>query len=130
GELIPAQHPASKHEYPMNPTASSMVQFTRRLAAASSFALGLAACGAASPPLGEREQPISGGDSEESGDDACAAGVAPGDASAAECQVTARGLCFANAEAACACAGCGHDECALAESFPAQAVCPSSAGGS
>jgi hypothetical protein len=81
--------------------------------------------------LGESEQPIAAGDTGESGADplepnACAGGAAESDAAVGECQFVARGLCFSTSEAACACAGCGADDCAIAESFPAQAFCPSS----
>src|SRR5688572_3759501 len=97
-----------------------------------SLSLGILACGSPPEPIGASEQPISADSDapEEGADPACADGIAPADAVATECQVTARGLCFASAEEACACAGCGSDECALAESFPVQAVCPTAGDGS
>ena len=97
------------------------------------LALGLGACGSSPQPLGEREQPFSAGDAEDASEQsaaACEAGVAGADAPEGFCQVTAQGLCFDDAEAACACAGCDSDTCILAESFPAQAFCPSDGGGS
>jgi hypothetical protein len=110
---------------------------TRGLLLGSLLALGLAACGASPAPIGESEQPITAGDEAGAGEGdsgppttaACASGTAA-DSPAANCQIVARGLCFADAEAACACAGCGTDTCAIAESFPEQAFCPSSGGGS
>lgn len=105
--------------------SSSMLQITRTLAVASLLALGLAACGSTPAPIGESQQPISDEGSEDSDDSACADGVDPEQASAGQCTITARNLCFVSREAACACAGCGLDECAIAESFPEQAVCPS-----
>ena len=103
----------------------------------SLLALALGACGSATEPLGEREQPFSAGDdsndtndASEEGAAACEQGLPPADAPEGFCQVTAQGLCFDSAEAACACAGCGSDVCLLAESFPAQAFCPTSGGGS
>lgn len=97
------------------------------------LALGLGACGSSSEPLGEREQRFSAGDADGASEEAAAAcgeGVAQANAPDGFCQVTARGLCFDNADDACACAGCGSDACILAESFPAQAFCPSDGGGS
>jgi hypothetical protein len=87
--------------------------------------LALSACGS-EDQLGGGSQPITEGESpddgeEGSGGDACAGGEAPD--TAENCQVVANGLCFATAEAACACDGCGLEQCALAESFPAQAFC-------
>ena len=114
----------------MTPITSSFIQSTRALTVGCLLALGLAACGSASePPLGESEQPISAGDGEDTAD-ACAAGSTPAQGDpGADCQVVANGLCFETAAAACACAGCGSDECLIAESFPAQAFCPSTGGG-
>jgi hypothetical protein len=88
--------------------------------------LSLAACGGSNNPLGGGSQPITEGESpddaeEGSGTDACAGGEAP--SNDPSCQVVANGLCFATAEAACACDGCGLEQCALAESFPMQAFC-------
>ncbi len=85
-----------------------------------------AACGGSDDPIGGGSQPITEGDSsqesdESSGADACAGGQAP--SNDASCQVVANGLCFATAEEACACDGCGIEQCALAESFPMQAFC-------
>ncbi len=117
----------------MKTTTLYWLQSTRAALLGSLFSFGIAACGSPAEPIGESQQSISAGDSDASEGEAapaCADGVAPADAVASECQVTARGRCFASAEAACACAGCGSDECALAESFPAQAVCPAAAGGS
>lgn len=104
----------------------------------SLLALGLAACGSSSEPLGAREQPFSAddtGDTRDEADDssegtaaACGAGVAPSEAADGFCQVTAKGLCFDDAADACACAGCGRDTCLLAESFPAQAFCANGDG--
>lgn len=85
------------------------------------------ACGSAEQAFGEGRQPISAApdaSDENTSGPACAAGV-PIERGGPSCQVVARGLCFATADAACACAGCGSDECALAESFPTQAICPS-----
>lgn len=110
-------------------TSSSILQITRALAVASLFALGVAACGANPAPLGESQQPISDDGSEAPGD-ACEGGVAAAEASEGQCTITARGLCFTSREEACACAGCGLDECAIGESFPEQAFCPAGAGGS
>jgi hypothetical protein len=111
----------------------------------SLLTLGLAACGSSSEPLGEREQPFSAADGngndhddgndadgnigEESAAAACAEGLAAADAPDGFCQVTARGLCFDDAADACACAGCSSELCAIAESFPAQAFCPSDGDG-
>lgn len=86
----------------------------------------LAACGGSDDPLGGGSQPITEGDSpddgeEGSGTDACAGGTAPSNEES--CQVIANGLCFATAEEACACDGCGLEQCAIAESFPMQAFC-------
>jgi hypothetical protein len=112
-------------------TSSSILQLTKTVAVASLFALGLAACGSNPAPIGESRKPISDDSSEETGDEAaCAGGVAAGEAGEGQCTITARGLCFSSREAACACAGCGLDECAIGESFPEQAFCPSSGGGS
>jgi hypothetical protein len=112
-------------------TSSSILQLLETFAVASLFALGLAACGSNPAPIGESQQPISNDSSEEAGDDAaCAGGVAAAEAGEGQCTITARGLCFVSREAACACAGCGLDECAIGESFPEQAFCPSSGGGS
>lgn len=107
----------------MNPSAS-ILQLPQRLTFAALLSLGVA-CGSSAEPAGERQQPISQDGSELSAGDACAGGVAPETAAEGECLITARNLCFASREAACACAGCGIDECAIAESFPEQAVCPS-----
>ena len=110
------------------------IQTLRTCLLGSLLALGLGACSSSTEPLGEREQPFSAGDStgdtSEESAAACAEGVAPADAPDGFCQVTARGLCFDDGEAACACAGCASDACAIAESFPAQAFCPSDDGGS
>ncbi|HTV25203.1 MAG TPA: hypothetical protein VMG12_41200 [Polyangiaceae bacterium] len=114
----------------MNPTSSTFVKFTQTLAFAGLYALGLAACGSSPDPIGEHQQPISDDASDEASGDACQGGVATEAAAAGECSITARGLCFTSRAAACACAGCGLDECAIAESFPEQAICPSSGGGS
>jgi hypothetical protein len=111
-------------------TPSSILQLTKTLAAASLLALGMAACGSSPQPIGESQQPISDDGSEEPSDDACAGGVPVAEAGEGQCTITARGSCFTSREAACACAGCGLDECAIAESFPEQAFCPSSGGGS
>jgi hypothetical protein len=111
----------------MNPIVSSLIHTTHAVLFGSLLSFTLAACGSSAEPMGESEQPISAGDSdaqEDSANSACAEGIAPEEATPAQCQVTARALCFASAEAACACQGCGRDECVLAESFPAQAVCP------
>ena len=108
----------------------SILQLTQTLAVASLLALGAAACGSNPAPIGESQQPISADGSEESDDAACAGGVAAAEAGEGQCTITARGLCFSSREAACACAGCGLDECAIGESFPEQAFCPSSGGGS
>jgi hypothetical protein len=54
--------------------------------------------------------------------EACAAGVAQ--EGAAECAVVAKGLCFADAAAACACAGCEESACTMLETSPPQASCP------
>lgn len=89
--------------------------------------LGVAACGSPQDAIGEGRQPISAAPDateEDSGGPACGVGV-PVERGGPGCQVVARGLCFATADAACACAGCGSDECALAETFPTQAICPS-----
>src|SRR4051812_27292050 len=110
----------------MNPIASSFIQSTRTLTLGCLLALGVGACGSsAEPPLGESEQPITADDGDESAD-ACAGGTPAQGDPAPSCQVVAHGLCFETAEAACACAGCGSDECLIAESFPAQAFCPAS----
>ena len=117
----------------MTTPSSTLLQVTQTLAFAGLLALGLAACASAPEPIGEAQQPISGdgsGESTDADDDACASGVAPAEADEGECTITARGLCFTSEAAACACGGCGLDECAIAESFPAQAFCPSSGGGS
>jgi len=95
------------------------------------FGLGLIGCGSTRDALGEGRQPISAApdDGENAGDaEACGAGVPLANGGGPSCQVVARGLCFATARAACACAGCDADECAIQESFPAQAACPSSDG--
>jgi hypothetical protein len=113
----------------MTLSSSPVLQLTKTLARAGLLALGLAACGSSPEPIGESQQPILGDDSEAPSHDACNDGVAPAEAAAGECTITARGLCFSNHAAACACAGCGLDECAIAESFPEQAVCPSDDGG-
>jgi hypothetical protein len=106
----------------------------RSLVIASLLSLGLAACGASPARLGESEQPFTAGDGDstaagdpESGttEAACAGGALASDAAEGDCQVLARGLCFSTTEAACACAGCASAECAIGESFPAQAFCPS-----
>jgi hypothetical protein len=119
---------------PLNGSSHSPRPFRRaRPWLASCLLLVLAGCGGASDSLGDAEQPISaepneaGSDSQEqaASEAACAAAT-----NAASCQVVARGLCFDNAEDACACAGCGSDECALAESFPVQAFCPTPGPGS
>ncbi len=109
---------------------SSILQLTQTLAVASLLALGAAACGSNPAPIGESQQPIIDDGSEESDDAACAGGVAVAEASEGQCTITARGLCFSSREMACACAGCSLDECAIGESFPEQAFCPSSGGGS
>jgi hypothetical protein len=83
------------------------------------LSLGLSACGAARDPVGGTEQPIEGGDPA-----ACLDGT-PAGPGGPTCQVTAEGLCFVDAETACACAGCELESCLLAESFPAQAFCQS-----
>jgi len=111
-------------------TRSAILQLLETLAAASLFTLGVMACGSNPAPIGESQQPISDDGSEEPGDDACAAGVAAAEAAEGQCVITARGLCFADREVACACAGCSLEECAIGESFPEQAFCPSSGGGS
>jgi hypothetical protein len=108
---------------------SSILQLTNTLAVVSLLALGVTACASHTEPIGESEQPISGDGSDDSGG-ACAAGVAASDSVAGQCTITARGLCFASREAACACAGCALDDCAIGESFPEQAFCPSTSGGS
>jgi hypothetical protein len=111
-------------------TSTSVLQLTQKLTFASLFALGLA-CGAApDEPIGETQQPIRQDGADEPNPAACAGGIAPVEAAAGECTITARALCFSSREAACACAGCDLDECAFAESFPEQAVCPPSGGGS
>jgi len=108
--------------------STSILKLSKKLTFAGLFALGLA-CGASpEEPIGETHQPISQDGDDGSNPAACAGGVAPADAAAGACTITARALCFSTREAACACAGCGLDECAFAESFPEQAVCPS--GGS
>lgn len=85
----------------------------------------LAACGGAGTDIGASEQPISG---EETDTPAACESGAPVE-TASSCQVVARGLCFDTAEAACACGGCSLAECAIAESFPMQAICPATGGG-
>jgi hypothetical protein len=103
---------------------------------ASSLAYLLSACGAPSAPIGDTEQPFAAGDrndesgQEEASSDACADGVAGADPAIGDCPIVARELCFSTPEAACTCAGCGLSKCAIAESFPAQAICPGSGGGS
>jgi len=102
------------------------------------FLLSLSACGGSNDPIGEGSQPITEGDdpgddgesSSEagSGNATCELGVPQ--AEAEDCQVVANGLCFSSAEAACACKGCAVEQCAIAESFPLQAFCPSDAPGS
>lgn len=114
----------------MNPTSSTLLHFTQTLAYAGLLTLGLAACGSSSDPIGEHQQPISDDSSDESGGDACQGGVAPQQAGPGECSITGGGLCFTSRAAACACAGCGIDDCAIAESFPEQAVCPAGGGSS
>jgi hypothetical protein len=111
-------------------TSSSILQLSKTLALASLLTLGLQACGSNPAPLGESQQPITDEGSDEAENTACAGGVAAADASEGQCTITARGLCFASRQEACACAGCGLDECAIGESFPEQAFCPSSGGGS
>jgi hypothetical protein len=104
-----------------------LIHTTHAVLFGSLLGFSMAACGSAAEPIGESEQSFSAGDADAAGDSAsaaCAEGIAPRDATPEQCQVTARALCFADAETACACQGCGSDECALAESFPAQAVCP------
>lgn len=108
----------------------SILQLSKTLAAASLMALTVAACGSTPEPIGESQQPISDDGSTGADDGACADGVSGAEAGEGQCTITARGLCFASREAACACAGCGIDECAIGESFPEQAFCPSSGGGS
>jgi hypothetical protein len=115
----------------MIPTPSFLARTGHNLLLGSLLALGLAGCGASPQSIGEAEQPISADDDADGSEsDACAVGSAAGTASTDECQAIARGLCFATAEAACACAGCGSDECGLAESFPPQAFCPPQGGDS
>jgi hypothetical protein len=113
-------------------TPSFLSRTGQTLLLGSLLALGLAGCGASPQSIGETEQPITANDGTEDseGAQACALGSDPGTASTEECQATARGLCFATTEAACACAGCGGDECILAESFPVQAFCATQGGGS
>jgi hypothetical protein len=106
-----------------------------RAFAASCLAFALSACGAAPASIGDSEQPFTAGDRDDAGgeegssSDACAGGVDVYTAATGECPFVARGLCFSTSERACSCAGCGLPECAIAESFPAQAFCPSSGGG-
>jgi hypothetical protein len=116
----------------MIPTPSFLARTSHNLLLGSLLALGLSGCGASPQSIGEAEQPITADDAADGAESvpACALGSAPDTASTDECQATARGLCFATTEAACACAGCGTDECALAESFPVQAFCPAQGGGS
>jgi len=97
--------------------------------AASLLLLGVA-CASNSEPIGQSQQPVSNDGSESADDTACAAALTGAEAGEGECTITARGLCFSSREAACACAGCGLDECAIGESFPEQAFCPSHGGGS
>src|SRR5262245_9368035 len=86
------------------------------------LALGLAGCGSSSEPIGESEQPITQDDSNETDGEqaaadsaeACALGTPVQGPFGEDCQVIARGLCFATAEAACACGGCALDTCAIA----------------
>jgi hypothetical protein len=105
----------------------------RTLIMGSALALGLIACGDSPAPIGDTQQPFAADQRDdpataEGSSDACATGTAPEDTAQGECQITARALCFSSVDAACACAGCGTDECAIAESFPPQAVCPGSPG--
>ncbi len=61
---------------------------------------------------------------------ACEAGTPGSKEIDPNCQVVARGLCFTDARTACACAGCDAADCAIAESFPARAICQESGSGS
>jgi hypothetical protein len=106
---------------------------------ASSLALAFSACGAAPASIGDAEQPFTAGNEDEddasaeegSSAGACASGADVETAASGDCPFVARGrLCFSTSEAACACAGCSLSECAIAESFPAQAFCPANGGGS
>jgi hypothetical protein len=115
----------------MNPMTLRLIRSAKNCLIPSLYALALA-CGAANEPaLGESEQPFSAADAD--GEDttaACDSGTPAQGPFGAECQVIARGRCFATADEACACAGCGVDQCAIAESFPAQAFCQSGDGSS
>jgi hypothetical protein len=116
----------------MIPTTSFLSRTGHNLLLGSLLALGLVGCGASPQSIGEKEQPITANDPADGSESAegCALGSDPDTASTEECQATARGLCFATTDAACACAGCGSDECVLAESFPVQAFCSAPGGGS
>src|SRR5690606_25733261 len=97
----PRRTPSLDPENLMNPSAS-ILQLPQRLTFAALLSLGVA-CGSSAEPAGERQQPISQDGSELSAGDACAGGVAPETAAEGECLITARNLCFASREAACAC---------------------------
>jgi hypothetical protein len=113
-------------------TSSLLARTSHTFVLGGLLALGLGGCGASPQTIGETEQPISAGDAADASETAaaCALGGAPATASTDDCQAVARGLCFATAEAACACAGCASEGCALAESFPVQAFCPTPGDGS
>jgi hypothetical protein len=118
----------------MTPSFSSSTFALCTLTFGGWLALGLLACGDSPAPIGETQQRFAAADDtdsaagDESPSDACAGGIAPEDVAEGQCLVTARALCFSSPDAACACAGCGSAECALAESFPPQAVCPGTPG--
>lgn len=54
---------------------------------------------------------------------ACEGGRLQDPSSSDACDFIVGGYCFEDAEAACACAGCGGDACLILESYPAQIAC-------
>lgn len=112
----------------MHTTSSTLNSLSfRRWAPALAVSLlgfaGALACGSSGDPIGGNPQPITGDDDADPAAE-CAGGI-PVSTGGEQCQVIGGGLCFTTAEAACACAGCSLDTCAIAESFPAQAFCQS-----